>query len=702
MKTIVSKAGCIAAVLAFATVARAESLQLKAFAIHADVREANSAWTQATGALALVEWKSAITEAEKAALAEKGVTLVGYVPQNAFLAYLGEASPATIAALPFVRRVLRYRPEMKIDPELARAQFSRADSHVWTFVELRPGGKAETIANYFSGALIPYGPNAYLGRIAPGLIWEAAQSEEIVWLEGFAELRPLALSAEEVGAKDEGAEPATPPPLTGFESGTKVIRAEAAYAAGFTGRGQIVGVADTGLDKGDLATLIPDFQGQVFRAHAVALGGRSWADPLSHGTHVAGSIAGKGASSEGAIRGTAWGAQLLVEGMWSDMMNNIFPPSVDVLFKKAYDDGARIHSNSWGRPAEGRYDALARQVDTFLFNHQDLLAVFAAGNDGADLNQNGVVDEGSLGTPATAKNVITVGASKNLLLEGGIQKPMKELRDGLKKWGTEPLASSRLSEDVRGMAAFSSRGPTADGRIKPDVVAPGTNIVSARSSHPNADVGWGAYNEHYLYMGGTSMATPLASGALAVMREFLVKRLGTERVSAALLKAFAMNSAFDLYPGQFTGAAQEHPRARPNNHQGSGRIDLASAITGEAEGRYEFHDKADGLATGGEYVVEWTNAGTKATKVRVTLAYTDAPPAGTAQLALVNDLDLELVTPSGRKVYPNGGGQKDSRNNVEAIDLDTQEAGKYRLIVRAANVPQGQSGKQPFALVVYR
>ena len=84
--------------------------------------------------------------------------------------------------------------------------------------------------------------------------------------------------------------------------------------------------------------------------------------------------------------------------------------------------------------------------------------MFASGNDGADMNADGVIDEGTVGSPGTAKNVLTVGASKNYLLEGGIQKAMKDLRNGGQKWGVEPIASSKLSEDAKGMAAFSSRG----------------------------------------------------------------------------------------------------------------------------------------------------------------------------------------------------------------------------------------------------
>lgn len=147
--------------------------------------------------------------------------------------------------------------------------------------------------------------------------------------------------------------------------------------------------------------------------------------------------------------------------------------------------------------------------------------------------------------------------------------------------GVEPIASSRLSEDQRGMAAFSSRGPTADGRLKPEIVAPGTNIVSARDRHPKADpatMSWGLYDDNYVFMGGTSMATPVAAGAMALVRQFLVKRVGSENISAALMKATVSNFAEDLYPGQFGERAtgQEQPTRRRTDHEGWGRVNLAS------------------------------------------------------------------------------------------------------------------------------
>lgn len=83
-------------------------------------------------------------------------------------------------------------------------------------------------------------------------------------------------------------------------------------------------------------------------------------------------------------------------------------------------------------------------------------------------------------------------------------------------------------------------------------MAPGTNILSARTRavSAEADIGWGNYNDHYVWMGGTSMATPLAAGAAALMREYLMTEAGFDLPSAALIKAALLNSAEDISPGQ--------------------------------------------------------------------------------------------------------------------------------------------------------
>jgi len=121
-----------------------------------------------------------------------------------------------------------------------------------------------------------------------------------------------------------------------------------------------------------------------------------------------------------------------------------------------------------------------------------------------DANKDGHIDEGSVSSPGTAKNCLTVGASKNLVLKGGIQKAMKELKGGEDNWGVEPIASSHLSDTPNGMAAFSSIG-TQDGRLKPEIVAP-EQILFRPISSSGSFTTMGAYNDFYAFAGGTSMA----------------------------------------------------------------------------------------------------------------------------------------------------------------------------------------------------
>lgn len=645
---------------------------------------------EAETGLYLIQWKKAVTESEKSSLRGLGLKVLHYVPDDAFLVQGDQAMAAAAMELGFVRAVVPYVAGMKMEPELtSHGLFSFNDSSRVT-VQLVPGADSAAVSSVLANA-VELGDGLLVGEASVGALWQLATRTEVLWIERYLPMTNMDMQLGSVGESAAA--------FTGFESGTKVMNADAAYARGLNGAGQIVALADTGVDTGDKNTLLPDLQGQVKAGVAMGLGGNSWGDPMNHGTHVAGSIAGRGASSNNGIRGTAFGAQLVAQGMWSDLMNNIMPPAIPKLFDVASKEGATIHSNSWGAPnSNGRYDAWASQADTWLFNNPDFLAVFAAGNDGADRNKDGVVDEGSLASPGSAKNVLTVGASKNLLMEGGIQRTMRELRDGVNKWGAEPVASSRLSEDVRGMAAFSSRGPAADGRLKPDVVAPGTNIVSSRSKHPKAkpEDSWGIYDDNYLYMGGTSMATPLTSGAMAIVRQFLLQRTGAASVSSALMKATVANTAEDLFPGQFglRAQGQEQPTRRPNNHEGWGRVNLANL-----DPNLQLIDSRQGLATGQEATVT-VNVTDASRALKVTMAYTDAPGAANTTKTLVNDLDLVVTGPGGQVFYPNGRSGKDNVNNMEQVDVLTPAVGAYQVSVKGANVPQGKNGAQPYALVI--
>ena len=650
--------------------------------------------------LYLVQWKNQITDADKAALQNLGLEILSYIPDDALLVS-GSFDQANLAAnLSFVGKVLPFRAGFKVDPALNRMGVFALESREIITLQTKKDMDASELSIYFS-EVKKVADGLFVGETSLRKVWELAQRSDVIWIEPYMAVRTFDLSWNDLlgEATTFNAEPRTFA-FTGYESGTRIMNVDAAYRAGFHGEGMLTAFADTGLDKGDMNNLIPDFQGQVAKAAAMGLGGKSWGDPQNHGTHVAGSIAGNGKSSDGQIRGSAYGARLVAQGLWSEILNNISIPGIPKLFKAAMSDGARIHSNSWGAPnSNGRYDSFTAQADGFIFENPEFLAVFAAGNDGADLNKDGMIDEGTVSSPGSAKNVLTVGASKNYLLEGGIQRKMVELRNGKDKWGAEPIASSMLSEDQRGMAGFSSRGPAQDGRIKPDVVAPGTNIVAARNTHPKADpaASWGIFNDHYLFMGGTSMATPLTSGAVTLVRQFLIKKLGTDRVSGALVKATVANSAKDLFPGQFglRARGQEQPTPRPNNHEGWGLVDLEPLFSSTS---FKFVDNWNGVRAGEESAVEINVRG--GSHLSVTMAYADAPASPSATRALVNDIDLTVVTPDGRTLYPFGRNAKDSINNMEQIDIANPVAGKYRVIVKGANIPQGKNGAQPYALVI--
>ena len=201
------------------------------------------------------------------------------------------------------------------------------------------------------------------------------------------------------------------------------------------------------------------------------------------------------------------------------------------------------------------------------------------------------------------------------------------------------------------------------------------------------------------------MATPLTAGAVALIRQFYTDLKGITP-SAALLKATVINSATDLYPGQYASPLEQQPRL-PNNAQGWGRVNVANAT----DGTHAWQDIADagGLATGGSQSYHYESCGASAFKV--TLVWTDYPGATSAARELVNDLDLVVTAPDGAttyrgNVFSNGwsatGGSADRINNVESVYLPSPTAGNWAITVNGYNVPNGSSGKQGYALVVDR
>lgn len=459
----------------------------------------------------------------------------------------------------------------------------------------------------------------------------------------------------------------------------------------FEGEGQTIAIADTGFDRGLSANVHPAFAGRVQKLYALGRPGKS-NDPNGHGTHVAGSVLGDGHSAILGIqvRGTAPRARLVLQSVL-DGNGGLggLPADLRDLFQVPYGtDEARIHTNSWGSTVgDSRYDSQSFEVDDFIWNNRDCVICFAAGNEGVDADGDGIVDRSSLTPPATAKNCITVGASEN-------NRPTLPLTYGFgwsSNFPANPLFSDKTADNPNGMVAFSSRGPTSDQRFKPDVVAPGTYVLSARS-RDTTTTGWGLADPAetaYMYEGGTSMATPLVAGCCALVREYLISQKHLRTPSSALVKAMLINGASAIL-GQYT-PTETGPI--PNYADGFGRVDMQACLGTGAGQVVVLRDENRALDTNDEETMTvQVPVGTN--ELKATLVWTD--PAGET---LQNDLDL-IVRSGGQERHGNvvpGSTAFDRLNNVEQVLWPNPPAGEVKVVIRAFRITQFP---QSFALVV--
>lgn len=648
----------------------------------------------------VVQFKSAITEADKRFLKNQGIKVVQYIPDDAYLVIANPDAIRGVQDNPRVQVALPFASRWKKSPLIgAISVFNAKTESRWLISLIQSSDLNPTVQALKSmqGTQVQYADGNILvvSSLSENLNAVLAL-EGVLWVEPYKQMRTMEKTFADIAENTAPTGAGDLSDLTGYETGTKIMKMDAAWARGFTGRGQIASVADTGLDTGDLKTLSRDFS-TVIQGIPFGFGATDFADYMGHGTHVSGSLVNSGENTGGRIRGAAYEANLIFEGIWSERYKNIsIPPRLSKLFKAAYDGGARIHSNSWGGSDFGEYDSYSSQVDDFMFNNPEMLILFAAGNDGLDQNKDGRIDENSVTSPGTAKNILSVGASKNLVANGGIQRKQGDLMGG-QAWPVEPLASDTLSSHANGLAPFSSRGPTNDGRIKPDIVAPGTNVLSNCSPIKDAEKLWGEYNKDYCWSGGTSMSTPLTAGAATVTRQFIVEGLQMASPSAALVKAMMLHTAEDMFPGQYgeigKDKGQEFLTHAPDINQGYGLVNMDRLTN--LEGYYvKVIDEKGGVMNGGEYTLTLDASELPQEGVKLTLVYTDAAAAPNAKVTLVNNLDLQVTDESGQ-VYASAS----TVDNVEQIKLPSVN-GSLQVKVIGKSIPKGVNGKQPFALVI--
>lgn len=631
----------------------------------------------------LVQFSQTPGEAERSAIEQLGGEIIGYVPDDAWIVFISNSDSFKLPLIDRVQWTGPCLPAYKISAKLQNRP--DADEVEVTISIFKPAylNTVKALANQY-GRVTSSGASraraTVRARLPASAIQILAEQAEVEWIEEYTPLHFTNNMAVE--------EP---------RLNVKTVW----NTHGLTGKGEIVAVADSGLDVGDRATIHPDFAGRIRYAHSI-VSGDDWKDYSGHGTHVAGSVLGSGAAySNRFYRGVAYEAELVMQAMGdtNGSPNIMIPDPFNLLFYEAYTNSARIQQASWGADENGLYSSLSRDVDEFTWDHDDLLIVFAAGNAGIDANQDGIIDQQSVGSPASAKNCLAVGASESGRQAGsegvtssiyGISWPSRYPAMPI----TEDWRSTPWDNQNQGMAAFSSRGPCQDGRIKPEVVAPGTDIISCRSQVDGAS--WapiaGDAGQWYQSANGTSMATPLVSGVAALARQYFREYHDVSTPSSALMKAALINGTVSLFPGQYgTDDFQEIPNPTGNNIEGWGQINAENTFF-PANKENIFWDR-NRLQTGESHHFALNVADTNG--ISITVVWTDPPASLLSARQLVNDLDLTLTAPSGKIYYPNGLLHADHINNVEQIDLPSNERGTWTVAIAGTSIPEGP---QPYAL----
>lgn len=598
----------------------------------------------------LIKLDGPMTPARRTALAKAGVVLRDYIPRHAWRVDLATADPAAIRTLGFVTWLGEFDADWKLCPNLSHA---------------RPYESPERQAIEKAGekrVIVDLAPIASRQRMRQSMQSLGAIVEERSMMTGAnrlivdvdtASLRAL---CEMPGVRfvEEAPEAAPRNQSTAWIAQSNIPDATSIWDRGLHGENQLVGVIDWDLDETHCAFYDDVPFGDMHRKIQAYYGFDENTLFGWHGTHVVDTLAGEplDGNADANLRGMAYAARIVFQ----DQAATITSTNLFDRLTIAHDEGARIHSNSWGATVDNSYNAWAHDIDEFSFLNEDDLVIFAVINGGAST---------PILSPENAKNCLAVAAA-----------------------GDAPTQDSPGS---------GGTGPTIDGRQKPEVW-----MTACSSTSADFGTDCGAVTRAC----ATSWAAPATAGMAALARQYFTEGYyptgdaepaDAFTPSGSLIKAMLINSAVDMsgIAGYFG------PR------EGWGRILLEDPLFFEGDTRrllVEDIRNADGLNTGGMHDYEFDVLSSNE-PLKITMAFADAPSTVGTSFAPVNDLDLVVTAPGG-SVYRGNvfelnesttGGTADMLNTCEQVHRLTPETGRWHVSVRAREVNVGTQG---FAIVM--
>jgi hypothetical protein len=595
----------------------------------------------------VVQFDGPITSQRSSAIEQLGARLSDYLPAYALIADLRDVNPAQLAESRAQWGGLwvgEYQNSWKIDPDIGHHTFVTSQRQ-----EIAARGDVVLELTLFENE--PAEPViASIQAIGPVQIHRI---ENLAGNPTITLTMPLALAGQlaqlaSVQYVEEVGEITYRNDTVRWIVQSNSTNVTPLYTAGLRGENQVVGHMDGSININHCS--FRDTVNPVGPSHRkiLSLNGTSGYD--QHGTHTAGTAVGDNFSDAGNTRGVAYLAKLVHSGIPSFSESSVFSS-----LQNHHNQTARVHTNSWGNDSTTAYDGLCRGIDNFSYQNEDSLVVLA------------VTNTSTLKNPENAKNLLAVGATNDTPNQAS--------------WCT------------------GGSGPTNDGRRKPEVYAPGCNTTSSSGSGTTA-CGTAA-------LSGTSMAAPAITGVAALVRQYYTAgyyptgaavSANAFTPSGALIKATLINSAVDM-----TGVS-----GYPSNQEGWGRIlaDEALYFAGESGGRtmavFDVRNN-QGLTTG-QQTDRTINVNNNTQKLKITLVWTEPPASAGANPAFINNLDLQVIGPSGTylgNVFSGGvsvtGGSADTVNNVEQVHINSPTVGSWTVRVKGTGVNQGPQG---YALVV--